>query len=113
LAALGVAVAFALVYLHVVLAQNQFRLDRLNSVVAQQQSTYQQLRLQVAQLDSPQHIITTAEGRFGMRPARSLTFLNGKPVAGTSSASSGTSAATAPAGDANWPAIKQYLAGTP
>ena len=61
------AVAFGLVYLHVVLAQRQFALDRLTSKVQAEQATYQNLRLQVAQLGSPAQIISTAEGQLGMR----------------------------------------------
>ncbi|MGH9058485.1 MAG: cell division protein FtsL, partial [Acidimicrobiales bacterium] len=115
-AALVVAVAFALVYLHVVMAQKQIELDRLNAQVAQRAHTYQQLRLEVARLSSPQQIISTAEGRLGMRQPASVTYL--QPPAGTRPAASaastlGSSSATAPAGLSNWPQIKSELAGRP
>ncbi len=113
-AALVVALAFSLVYLHVVMAQKQIRIDQLNSQVAQRERTYQQLRLQVAKLGSPQQIISTAEGRLGMRQPASVTYL--RPAAGTpsvSSSSAGPGAPSAPRGDANWPQIKAALAGQP
>jgi len=122
LAASGVvlAVAFGLVYLHVVMAQRQFRLDDLNTRVAQEQAQYQQLRLQVAQLSSPQQIISTAEGKLGMRQPDSVSYLSprtgavsaGAPRLGTGR-QAGAGVVPAPQGDANWPAIKADLAGSP
>jgi cell division protein FtsL len=115
-------VAFGLVYLHVVMAQRQIRLNELNAEVAQAQSTYQNLELNVANLDAPQEIISTAEGKLGMRQPTSVTFLS--PPADAPHASAATSGsdlpgqgsgtkAQAPAGDANWPHIKAELAGSP
>ena len=72
---LALVVAFGLVYLHVVLAQRQFRLDQLNAGVQQDQLSYQKLRLQVAELASPQQIISTAEGKLGMVQPGSITYL--------------------------------------
>jgi cell division protein FtsL len=123
LAASGVviAVAFGLVYLHVVMAQRQIRLDDLNAQVAKDQAQYQTLRLQVAQLSSPQQIISTAEGKLGMRQPQSVIYLTPK----SGSASAGPSGlgsdppttkggvVPAPEGDADWPAIKSDLAGSP
>jgi cell division protein FtsL len=122
---LAVSVAFALVYLHVVLAQRQFKLDRLTTQVQQEQSTYQKLRLQVAELNSPQHIIATAEGQLGMVQPSGVTYLTPAPGAvGQSGVSSGSEPSltqsdpsspgtAAPQGDADWPRIKSQLAGSP
>jgi cell division protein FtsL len=121
---LAVSVAFALVYLHVVLAQRQFKLDSLNSRVQQEQVAYQKLRLRVAELNSPQHIIATAEGQLGMVQPAGVTYLT-PPTADGGSASTGGSepsltrsnpsspATGAPLGDADWPRIKSQLAGSP
>ncbi len=112
------AVAFGLVYLHVVLAQRQFALDRLTTKVQAESTTYQNLRLQVAQLGSPQHVISMAEGKLGMRQPASVTYLTpsltipGETVAASDPAPSG-SVTQAPAGDADWPQIKSQLAGSP
>ncbi len=122
---LAVSVAFALVYLHVVLAQRQFKLDTLTSRVQQQQVTYQKLRLKVAELNSPQNIIATAEGQLGMVQPSGVTYLT--PPAGAVGLSSSTGGAdpsltqsdpsspatVAPEGDADWPKIKSQLAGSP
>lgn len=121
---MAVTVMFALVYLHVVLAQRQIQLDRMTTVAATRQSQYQALRLRVAQLESPQHIISTAEGRLGMRQPGAVTYLPPPaaatlPVAGRSTTGSGSGASArplttaAPAGDADWPRIKAALASRP
>ncbi len=112
LAGFVIALLFAAVGMHVMLAQNQFRLNQLDSQAAAQQAKYQQLRLQVDQLSSPQVIIGAAEGRLGMVPAGSVTFLNpssataGRPA----TASGGPAPATAPPG---WSTIKPQLAANP
>jgi cell division protein FtsL len=115
----AIAVAFALVYLHVVMAQRQIQLDNLDTKLTAEQAQYQALRLQVAQLDSPQQIIKTAEGQLGMRQPNSVTYLS--PPAGSTAASSSGLAAQpkataggvipAPQGDADWPKFKADLAG--
>lgn len=115
--ALGTVIALALVYFHVVLAQRQFRLDHMNAMVQKDQQTYENLRLQVAQLGSPAHIISTAEGRLGMVQPTKVVYLTPTTVAGAPTAKApatgGSQAAKAPAGDADWPMIKSQLAGTP
>ncbi len=112
-------VAFGLVYLHVVLAQRQFALDQLTSKVQAEQATYQNLRLQAAQLGSPQQIISTAEGQLGMRQPPAVRYLTptvtisgSSPPDPSNTPASGTSG-QAPAGDADWPQIKAQLAGSP
>ncbi len=116
LAAFVIALLFAAVGMHVVLAQNQFRLDQLNAQAARQQERYQQLRLQVDQLSSPSRIIGTAEGRLGMVTPAQVTFLKPSsatagPPAGSGgsvgAAPSGPAAATAPA---DWSTVKSHLA---
>jgi cell division protein FtsL len=117
-AGLVVVVAFSLVYLHVVLAQRQFALDRLTQKVQTDRSTYERLRVQVAELGSPANIISRAEGRLGMRQPASVTYLTptvtvGGSAASTSPASTATGPVQAPAGVADWPQIKAQLAGSP
>ena len=113
LAGFVIALLFAAVGMHVMLAQNQFRLNQLANQAAAQQAKYQQLRLQVDQLSSPQAIIGAAEARLGMVPAGNVTFLNpssaipGRPDA---VAQSGPAPATAPSG---WSTVKPQLAANP
>jgi cell division protein FtsL len=117
-----IAVAFGLVYLHVVMAQRQFQLDDLSTKLTQEQTQYQQYRVEVAELNSPARIIATAEGKLGMRQPASVTYLKPPPGSSTSGESSGLAAPPtpgkngtipAPEGDADWPAIKADLAGSP
>ena len=136
----GIAVVFlALVALHVLIAENQFRLDNLQQQTNLQQERYEKLRLEVAQLEAPARIVSVAEGKLGMRQPGSVTYLQATatsaagaqdgdaipvpvpttvpPVAGTGSqAAAGPAsvgAVAAPQGDADWPLIKQYLSGSP
>jgi len=139
----GIAMVFlALVTLHVLIAENQFRLDQLQQQASAQQERYEKLRLEVAELEAPARIVSAAEGPLGMRQPGSVTYLPAPPTTATptsgvtgastdaapalqgaatghgSSAASvqeGGSGATiaAPQGDADWPLIKPYLSGTP
>ena len=114
--ALLVTVVFGLVYMHVVLAQRQFAIDRVNTKVQNEQAQYQALRLQVAQLGSPQNVIATAEGQLGMVQPASVNYLTpNQTVSGSSASGSQRPASSnqAPAGDADWPQIKSQLAGSP
>jgi cell division protein FtsL len=130
-ASIGVAsiIGLALVYLHVVLAQRQFALNNLNTSVQQAQARYQDLRLQVAELGSPQHVISMAEGQLGMVQPNNVKYLipqtSGTGLAGAATGARGTaplgvaggttvrSPGQAPSGDADWPTIKSQLAGVP
>ena len=55
---------------HVVLAQNQLQLDRLNAQITKEQRTYEQRRLTASLLASPQRIIQEAERLGLVVPAR-------------------------------------------
>jgi len=136
-------VSMGLVALHVLIAENQFKLDNLQQQASSQQAGYEKLRLEVAQLESPSRIVSVAE-RLGMRQPGSVTYLPaiareaqgsasnpaGRP--GVTGASGGAAGAvtsgdagaggplasagaleTAPEGDADWPTIKPYLSGSP
>jgi cell division protein FtsL len=123
-AAFVAVVVFGLVGMHVMLAQNQFRLDRLNARAAVEEARYQRLRLQVDQLESPQRIVATAEGRLGMAAPAGVTYLTpSTPV--TLPAGSAGQAAVGPPGPAipalpsagtgpkDWLAVKPQLAAHP
>jgi cell division protein FtsL len=112
-AAFVIALLFAAVGMHVVLAQNQFRLDQVDAQAAAQQAKFQQLRLQVAELSSPQRILGTAQGRLGMAPPTGVTFLNptsATPGSPSGAAQSGPAPASAPPG---WSTIKPQLVANP
>ena len=124
LAVFVIGLLFAAVGMHVVLAQNQFRLDRLTTQAATEQAHYQQLRLQVDQLESPQRIIGIAQSRLGMVAPAGVTYLapaaagksaagaapSGTTPSGTGQAGGGLRPAAPPAG---WSTIKPQLAVNP
>jgi|GEM_PF-1194117 len=138
LSALGLGavfvVLFGLVVFHTVLLQNQRRLDQLDARVQDEQARYQQLRLEVAQLSSPQRIVDVATQKLGLVPSDGTTYLtpSGADAAaaratrvtgttgqdsqdGAANATAGAeTAATAPvAGGTSWPQVKPYLGAAP
>lgn len=62
----AIAILFGLVAFHVVLSQGQFRLEKMARAATAQQDQYQRLRLQVAELESPNVVTATARDRLGM-----------------------------------------------
>ena len=138
---LGIAsaavVCLALVALHVLIAENQFRLDRLQQQAATEQASYEKLRLQVAQLEAPARIVSQAEGQLGMVQPASVNYLpatttpaartTGKGAKGAATATGSSpqaqdvqsvdpaaaGAVAAPPGGSDWPSVKPYLSGSP
>ncbi len=112
LAGFVIALLFAAVGMHVMLAQNQFRLDQLDARASAQQARFEQLRLQVDQLSAPSRIIGTAEGRLGMVPSGKVTFLSPSsatpsPGGAVAAGPGGPAPATAPPA---WSTVKPQLA---
>jgi len=66
---------FAVVVVHVVLAQQQFQLAHIASQVSAQQGANEQLSLQVAQLQAPARIVSAAEQQMGMVSPPSVGYL--------------------------------------
>ncbi len=87
---------FGVVATHVVLTQNQFKLQTLQGRVALAQSREARLRLKVAELESPGRIVSTAEQRLKMVQAGNVVYLpsvlpresGSKPSAGGAGGSS-------------------------
>jgi cell division protein FtsL len=116
------ALLFGLVVFHTMLLQNQQRLDHVSKQVSEQQARYQSLRLQVAQLESPQRIIDEATHKLGMVPPDGTTYLT--PAADEAAVDSAganqgdpsdTADTAAPASDgaSAWPEVKPYLGAAP
>lgn len=93
LGAATAAVLLALVVVHVMLAQSQLTLDRLNTQVDAAQSRFQQARLTEAQLAAPSRIIARAAQLGLVPPGQPPVAI---PVAGAPSPTPGaaTSATT-------------------
>jgi cell division protein FtsB len=115
---------FGVVALHVILTQNQFRLDRLRRDAATEQSRYERLRLNVAELESPQRIVATAQDRLGMVVPPDVRYLT--PPAAPASAETGSNqssagkatrtnnaSGTAAGSPGAWSTVKPQLAARP
>jgi cell division protein FtsL len=115
------AVFFALVLFHTLLLQNQRRLDQIDTQVRDQQATYQQLRLQVAQLQSPERILDVATTKLGLVPSNGTTYLTpsgadavaARQAAAQKAADDGTTSLTGDdqGASSGWPQVKPYLGG--
>lgn len=109
----GVALLFGVAASHVVLTQNQSKLDALDKRARAAQATYEKLRFQVAELESPERVVAEAQRRLGMVSPADVTYVNAPPaptkadpaVAGDIA----RDAAQASAGD--WRRVKAELAG--
>lgn len=103
---------FGLVASHVVLTQGQFRLQQLEKKAADSQARYERLRLQVAELESPERIVAAAQERLGMVAPPGVKYLSPTGVAERSSgapADGNRETATAP----DWTDVKPHLASQP
>jgi cell division protein FtsL len=100
---------FGVVVFHVMLTQNQFRLDSLQDQALERQAEYDRLRPEGAQLESPDRIVADAQQRLGMVPAPRITYL-------TPAVEDTPGGAPPPAGDArsapgtSWSVVKPHLA---
>jgi cell division protein FtsL len=74
-AVLAAGIAFAVVACQVALAQGQERLDTLDAQIAEATDRYQQLRLDVAELESPARIVDAATTDLGMVSPPAITYL--------------------------------------
>ena len=70
---------FAIVALRVLLAQCQVDIDRLTTSIEAQQAIQQDLRLAVAELESPAQIVAAARQRLGMVTPPNVTYLTPPP----------------------------------
>lgn len=74
LTALVFATLFAVAIAHTVLVQGQVKLDRLDAQLTQEQARYQQLRKDVAELESPDRVVADALAQ-GMVEPDDLVYL--------------------------------------
>ncbi len=74
LTAMLFAILFAVAIAHTVLVQGQVRLDRLDAELTEEQARYQQLRKDVAELESPPRIVAAAQ-EAGMVTPDDLIYL--------------------------------------
>lgn len=109
--ALAALLVFGVVVFHVVLTQNQFRLDRLEEQATERQAEYDRLRLQVAQLESPDRVVADAQQRLGMVTPPKVTYLTpsvDEPGTGATVAPPPRAESAATDGTA-WSTVKPHL----
>ncbi len=70
---------FGVVVFQALLVQGQARLDHVNGQIAAQQQEAKQLHLQVAQLDSPERIVTYARNNLHMVDPGDVVYLQQAP----------------------------------
>jgi cell division protein FtsL len=97
----------AVVGFHVVLAQSQVQLDRLEQSVGEEQHRYEQLRFEVAALSSPARIVSRAAELGMVAPAGAATVV---PVPTDPGAAPTTSDTTATTLAESWEKVKSSLA---
>ena len=114
--AVGALVLFGVVVFHVLLTQNQFRLDKLQEESIDRQAEYDRLRLQVAELESPDRIVAAAHD-LGMVTPPKVTYLaptvEETPAADDDTRSthrSGAGAGEGSGGETSWSTVKPHLA---
>jgi cell division protein FtsL len=104
----GALCLFGVVVFHVLLTQNQFRLDKLQEQSLERQAEYDRLRLQVAELESPDRIIASAQA-LGMVTPPKVTYL--APTVEEPGGDIDSPALTADTGgESSWSTVKPHLA---
>ena len=98
---------FGVVAAHVKLTQGQVRLDRLEARSADAQDTYDRLRLQVAELESPERVVAAAH-ELGMVVPAKVTYLAPVPVDPAQAEVAEKEKATVPAAT-GWVTVKPLL----
>jgi len=101
---------FGVVVAHVVLTQNQFRLDQLQQQSAARQAEYDRLRLQVAELESPDRIVAEAQQRLGMVSPTGVTYLAPTLDDEVVVAGKGATPEVENQAGASWSTVKPHLA---
>jgi len=111
LAVASVVVAVLIVVgFHVMMAEGQLQLDRLNRATAVEQERYEALRLRVANRSAPEAIIERAED-IGMVPATSKRYISAPGLTPEAAAAAGTDGTSSLGRD--WEKVKQHLAAQP
>ena len=111
-------IMFGLVAFQAKIAADQQRLDRVEQDMSNAQATYERLRLAVAQLESPDAVISTAEAK-GMVVPEKVTYVTPSMADVLAVALAEGRTAASPAGGttadttSGWAAVKPIVGGTP
>lgn len=97
---------------HTVLVQGQVRLDELDAQLTVEQARYQELRTEVAEMESPSRVVAAAE-EMGMVSPQDLVYLQPGPSEPAATAPSATDADAptdvAAGPDSTWGVMKPLL----
>ncbi len=101
----------ALAGAHAMLVSSQVRLDELEQQAAEAQARHQSLRLEVARLEAPDRVVSTATERLGMVPPEAVTYLHPviSPEVSSSSLPPPPPATPADGPLPSWGSVKPYL----
>lgn len=99
---------FGVVVFHVLLTQNQFRLDTLQEQSLERQAEYDRLRLQVAELESPERVIAAASA-LGMVTPPKVTYL-APTIEEPGDTDTPALTADQSSGESGWSTVKPHLA---
>lgn len=99
--ALVIFVFFALIYSRTTLSDSAFRLKEVEAQIAQEESTYQQLRLEVARLQSPERVVPLAE-QIGLVLPEQVRTVEASGVTGTEGGA-----------EERWAEVKSILTASP
>ena len=114
LTVLAFAALFAVAVCHALLIESQAGLDELDRDVAAAQARYEELRLEVAELESPDRIKTEAVERLGMVPAGDITWLTpDEPALADDGPADDGPAEDPDSPDTSAARVKPYLEATP
>lgn len=105
----GVTTLFGVAACHVLIAQTQFRLARMQTEAAEAESRYDRLRFELAELESPARIVAAAQERLGMVPPPQVTYLT-PAVVNRPARPNGQAAAPPTTGPSDWSRLKPHLA---
>lgn len=106
-----VAAVLIVVTFHVMMAEGQLQIDRLETATAKEQQRYEALRLQYADRIAPEAIIERAK-ELGMVPATSTRFISAPGLTAAAAESAGTDA-TARSLAKDWEKVKPHLVKQP
>jgi hypothetical protein len=106
-----VAAVLIVVGFHVVMAEGQLQLERLDRQTTIEQQRYEALRLTYAQRSAPQAIVKRASS-LGMIPAKSLRYLSPPGLTPGDTANSGAGENT-PSLARDWEKVKKHLVAQP
>lgn len=113
---LAAVLLFGLVTAHVLLTQNQFRLQKVQRQAAEEQARYERLRAEVAELESPERVVAAAQERLGMVAPNSVKYLT--PAGAVKAAPPAADAKSAGEEDeeqagTDWSVVKRRLSSRP